>query len=315
MKKVVPGTMVHRLSTRRFDNRRIMSRHTIIQSINVLIATSLLFIAISEGLYAQTTSKAESVRELEAAQQKIQQVESDFIEALYTVARVQARLGHREDAYLALDRALGAGFNDVGRLRSDDAFQEFRSEALFNSLVQRARRNANIQAWENPEREAVKKSDQIIKALAFKPGERVADIGAGSGCFSFPVGEAVGSTGTVWALDISPEMIEHIDFRVQARKAVNVKPRRVLPDDPQLQPGSIDTILMFFTLHYVKDRVVYGKKLKEALAQGGRLVVISYITSMFNKEQLDQEMKAAGFKVQTSYDFLLKHFFVIYVPE
>jgi ubiquinone/menaquinone biosynthesis C-methylase UbiE len=169
--------------------------------------------------------------------------------------------------------------------------------------------------WESPEREVVKKSDQIIKALAFKAGERVADIGAGSGRFTFPVAEAVGSTGTVWALDISPEMIEYIDFRVQARKAVNVKPRLVLPDDPQLQPGSIDTILMFFTLHYVEDRVAYGKKLKEALAPGGRLVVISYITSMFPREQLDQEMKAAGFKVQTSYDFLLKHFFVVYVPE
>lgn len=294
---------------------KIIVPGAVMQIINVVIATSLICTVIPEELYGQTNSQAESVRELEAAQQKVQEVESDFIEALYTIARVQARLGHREDAYLALDRALGAGFSDVGRLRSDDSFQEFWSEALFNSLVQRARRNASILAWESPEREVVKKSDQIIKALAFKAGERVADIGAGSGCFTFPVAEAVGSTGTVWALDISPEMIEYIDFRVQARKAVNVKPRLVLPDDPQLQPGSIDTILMFFTLHYVEDRVAYGKKLKEALAPGGRLVVISYITSMFPREQLDQEMKAAGFKVQTSYDFLLKHFFVVYVPE
>ena len=102
---------------------------------------------------------------MEAAQQKAQELESDFIESLYTIAQVQARLGHREDAYLALDRALGAGFNDLGRLRSDDAFQDFRSEALFNSLVQRARRNASIQAWENPEREAVKNG---IRAIAFR---------------------------------------------------------------------------------------------------------------------------------------------------
>jgi hypothetical protein len=35
---------------------------------------------------------------------------------------------------------------------------------------------------------------------------------------------------------------------------------------------------MFYTLHYVKDRVAYGKKLKEGLAPGGRLAVISNIS-------------------------------------
>jgi len=205
-----------------------MVQHTIMQIIIVLIATSLLSTAIPKGLYAQTAAQTESVRELEAAQQKIKKVESSFTEALYTIARIQASIGQREDAYLALDRVLGAGFDDVGRLRSDDAFQEFRGEALFNSLVKRAGRNASIAAWESPEREVVQKSDQIIKALAFKPGERVADIGEGSGYFTFPVAETVGSTGTVWALDISAEMIEYIDFRAQARKAANVKPRQVL---------------------------------------------------------------------------------------
>jgi hypothetical protein len=62
--------------------------------------------------------------------------------------------------------------------------------------------------------------------------------------------------------------------------------------------------------------VAYGKKLKEGLAPGGRLVVISYISSkFFDKERLDREMKAAGFKVQAFHDFLSKQFFVIYVPE
>jgi precorrin-6B methylase 2 len=307
--------MSKRLPTRRLDTRETVTQHTILQIIIVLIATCLLSTVIPEGLNAQTTSQAEYVRELEVAQQKIQKIESDFIETLYTIARVQACLGRREDVYMALDRAIGAGFNEVGRLLSEEAFQEFRSEALFDSLVQRVRRNASIQAWESPEREVVQKSDQIIKALAFKPGERVADIGAGSGFFTFLLAEAVGSTGTVWALDISDDMIEYINFRAQARKAVNVKPCLVPPDDPQLRPGSVDTILMFFVLHYVKDRVDYGKKLKEALAPGGRLVVISYITNVFKREQLDQEMKAAGFKVKTSYDFLLNHFFVIYTPQ
>jgi SAM-dependent methyltransferase len=292
-------------------------------SVTATIKAQMIFDALNpsrpnreEKLHVQTTSQEDSVRELESAQQNIQRVESAHIEVLYTIARLHARLRHREDAYLALDRAVGAGFDDVGRLRSDDAFREFVSDALFNSLVRRAWRNMSIQSWERPDREEVQKLDQVMKALAIKPGERVADIGAGSGRFTFPVSEEVGPDGTVLALDISPEMVDYLDFRVQARKAVNVKPRLVLPDDPQLQPGSLDTILMFYTLHYVKDRVAYGKKLKEGLAPGGRLIVISYISpNIFFREQLDEEMRTAGFKVQASYDFLLKQFFVIYTPK
>ncbi len=308
--------MPARLSSAGFGVQRLRPCHAIRPIASALIAIALVLNAGHERLQAQTTSQAASVRELEAAQQKVQQVEAVYLEALYTIARSQARLGRREDAYLALDRATAMGFSDVARLRTDDAFQEMRQEPLFNLLVRRASRNDSIQSWESSDREAVQKSDQIVKTLAFRPGERVADIGAGSGCFTFPVAQAVGPSGTVWALDISPEMIEYLDFRVQARKADNVKPRRVLPDDPQLQPGSVDTILMFYTLHYVKDRVAYGRKLKEALAPGGRLVVISYASAkFFVREQLDREMKAAGFKVQTSHDFLSKQFFVIYVPE
>ncbi len=286
------------------------------RAILTLTAAGLLSVAVPENLPAQETSPAESAREVEAARQKIQQAESDHIEALYALARLQARLGRREDAYLALDRAVGAGFGDTGRLRSDDAFQALRGEALFDSLVRRAWRNESIQSWERPDREAVRKFDQIMTTLAFKPGERVADIGAGSGCFTFRVAEAVGSAGIVWALDISPEMIEYLDFRARARQAANVKPRRVPADDPQLQPGGLDTILMFYTLHYVKDRVAYGRKLKEGLAPGGRLVVVSYVSGrFFNRDLLDREMKAAGFRVQASYDFLSGQFFVVYVPE
>ncbi|MEN6311669.1 MAG: hypothetical protein ABFD80_09065 [Acidobacteriota bacterium] len=72
---------------------------------------------------------------------------------------------------------------------------------------------------------------------------------------------------------------------------------------------------MFYTLHYVKDRVAYGRKLKEGLALGGRLVVSYTSGKFFNQDLLDKEIKAAGFKVRGSYDFLSGQFFVAYVPE
>jgi len=80
----------------------------------------------------------------------------------------------------------------------------------------------------------------------------------------------------VLALDIAPEMLEYLDLRVKARKATNVTLRLVASDDPQLDPGGVDTILMIDAIHYVKDRVAYAKKLRPALAPGGRVVIIDY---------------------------------------
>ncbi len=274
---------------------------------------------------AQATKAGDLDGAARLAEQMARAAETDHVEALYTAARLHARLGHREQAYLLLDRAMGAGFDDRERLLEDEAFKEYRSEDLFKALARRAWARGYIGLLERANREDVQKSADIMKALAFRPGERVADIGAGSGYFTFPVAAAVGPTGVVWAIDISPEMLAHLDMRVKARKVENVKLRKVTSDDPQIPTGSVDTILMIDTIHYVKDRAAYAKKLLPALAPGGRVVVIDYIPKsmaerpwgpppeqQFPREQLDREMIAAGFKVSAAYDFLPEQFFVIY---
>lgn len=255
-------------------------------------------------------------------------LEPAHVEALYCAAQYHARLGHREQSYLYLARAIGAGFNDRGRLLEDAAFAEYRGEDLFRSLARRAWARGYTELLERPNREDVQKSPEIMKAIAFRPGERVADIGAGTGYFTFQVADAVGPAGSVTALDIAPEMLEYLDLRVKARKATNVTLRRVPIDDPQLEPGSVDTVLMIDAIHYVKDRVAYATKLLPALAPGGRVVIIDYRPKamserpwgpppeqQFPREQLDREMDAAGFKVSTAYEFLPEQFFVIYVPR
>jgi ubiquinone/menaquinone biosynthesis C-methylase UbiE len=262
------------------------------------------------------------------AGQLVAATEQPHVEALYAAAGFHARLGHREQAYLLLVRSIGAGFWDRGRLLRDEAFVAFRDEDLFRSLARRAWARGYTELLERPDREDVQKSPDIMKALAFRPGERVADIGAGTGYFTFQVADAVGSAGSVAALDIAPEMLEYLDLRVKARKAANVTVRRVAPDDPQLTPGSVDTVLMIDAIHYVKDRTAYARKLLPALAPGGRVAIIDYRPKpmserpwgpppeqQFPREQMDREMEAAGFRVLRSYDFLPEQFFVIYVPR
>lgn len=251
--------------------------------------------------------------------------EDPHVEALYAVAQAHARLGHKEQAYVYLNRAIGAGFWNRARLREDEAFAALRSDELFVTLTRRAWARGYYELLERPNREDVQMSPRIMKTLAFKPGERVADIGAGTGYFTFQVADAVGPTGIVWALDIAPEMLEVLDFRIKARGASNVKLRQVASDDPKLEPGAYDTILMVDAIHYVKDRTAYAKKLLPGLALGGRLVIIDYRPKpmserpwgpppeqQFPQEQLDREMAAAGLKAVASYDFLPEQFFVVY---
>ena len=264
-------------------------------------------------------------RGLQLAGQLVEVTEAEHVEALYAAAQLHARAGHREQAYLLLARAMGAGFPDRGRLLEDEAFAEYRSEDLFRSLARKAWANGYVGLLERGNREDVQKSPEILEALAFKPGERVADIGAGSGYFTFQVAKAVGPAGSVQALDTAPEMLEYLGLRVKARRAANITLRKVTSDDPQLAPGSVDTILMIDTIHYVKDRTAYAKKLLPALAPGGRVVIIDYIPKpmserpwgpppeqQFPKEQLDREMTGAGFKVLAAHDFLPEQFFVVY---
>jgi SAM-dependent methyltransferase len=278
-----------------------------------------------KAVFEDAVKAGDTVKAAQVAGQMVEVTEPEHVEALYSAARLHARAGHREEAYLLLVRAVGAGFPNRGRLLQDEAFKEYRNEDLFKSLARKAWANGYIDLLERPNREDVQKSPQIMKALAFRPGERVADVGAGSGYFTFQVAKAVGPTGSVLALDIAPEMLEYLDLRVKAQQATNITLRKVASDDPQLAPGSADTILMIDAIHYVKDRTAYAKKLLPALAPGGRVVIIDYIPKpmaerpwgpppeqQFPREQMDREMAGAGFKVLAAYDFLPEQFFVVY---
>lgn len=181
---------------------------------------------------------------------------------------------------------------------------------------------------ERPEREAFQKPQQVLAALAFRPGERVADIGAGSGYFTIPAARAVGPSGIVWALDIRQPMLDYIARRIESEKLANVKLKLVTPTDPQLPPASVDTILMvdvYHYIHYEKRGADYAQKLRPPLAPGGRVVIIDYTPKPFSerpwgppevqqmsRKTLDGYMAAGGFKPLKEHSFLPEQYFVEY---
>ena len=89
-----------------------------------------------------------------------------------------------------------------------------------------------IGALEDPKRDAYQKPQEVMVALDLKPGKVIADIGAGSGYFTFRLAHHVGDRGKVYAVDVSPDMIRHINRRIRELKATNVVSILADPDDP-----------------------------------------------------------------------------------
>src|SRR5262249_4890725 len=76
---------------------------------------------------------------------------------------------------------------------------------------------------ERPGREAEEQPERTIEALEIRPGSTVADLGAGSGYYSFRIAPLVGPAGKVLAVDIEPSMLEVIDARARREGIVNVQ--------------------------------------------------------------------------------------------
>lgn len=229
------------------------------------------------------------------------------LENLYRITALHARLGRREQVFESLELTLGEGFWDHRRFLRDEAFADFHGDESFRAMIRASWIEAYLSMLERPEREAFQKPGQVMEALALEPGERVADLGAGSGYFTLCVAEAVQPGWRVLALDIRQEMLDHIAERVEKAGLDNVELGLVEATDPALPAGSLDTILMVDVYHYVEDKAAYARELRRGLAPGGRVVVIDYTPKSMEerpwgppprqqmaREELDAAMAEAG---------------------
>ena len=251
--------------------------------------------------------------------------EQQHVESLYRVAQLHARLGNRDAACEYLERVSQAGLFDVSRVRRDEAFAAMRDDERFKAATRKIWFRGYLWLVERPERDSYQQPERVMATLAFRPGERVADVGAGSGYFARRVARAVGPTGIVWAIDIGPEVLAYLDQRARAEGLTNIKTQQVERDDPRLPTGGVDTILMVDTLHYIKDRGRYAKTLRAGLAPGGRVVVIDFVfkpieerpwgpppEQKMSREEVDAAMAEAGLVPVRVHEFLTEQFFVEY---
>ncbi|MGH9939968.1 MAG: SAM-dependent methyltransferase, partial [Blastocatellia bacterium] len=87
---------------------------------------------------------------------------------------------------------------------------------------------------------------KVIEALKVKPDDRVCDLGAGSGLFTRPLAQKVGAKGVVYAVDIDPELLKHVERTAQEQKLTNIKTILASETDPKL-PEPVDLIAIIDT--------------------------------------------------------------------
>ena len=129
---------------------------------------------------------------------------------------------------------------------------------------------------ERPQREKEEEPAKLIEALKLKEGMVVADVGAGSGYYSFRMSEKVGDKGKILAVDIQPEMLDAIRKKAKAKKVTNVEPVQGTEDDPKLPEGKVDLILLVDVYHEFSKPYEMTQAMVKALKPGGRLVFVEF---------------------------------------
>jgi SAM-dependent methyltransferase len=129
---------------------------------------------------------------------------------------------------------------------------------------------------ERPEREQEEAPSIAIRALGLKPGQVVADIGAGSGYYTVRMAREVGPSGRVIATDIQPGMLEILRRRLQQDRLSNVELVLGAADDPKLPDGSLDLALMVDVYHELSAPQAFVRRLRAALKPTGRLVLLEF---------------------------------------
>jgi ubiquinone/menaquinone biosynthesis C-methylase UbiE len=181
---------------------------------------------------------------------------------------------------------------------------------------------AYIASLDDPARDAYQKPDEVLKALALREGETVADVGAGSGYFTVRFARAVGDAGRVYAVDVSPEMIRHLNHRLRDAGIRNVVPVLSDPDDPLLPDASVDRFVIVDTWHHIDDKEKYLGLMKRMLKPGGQVVHIDFqkgdvpvgppAAMKIAREDLVRQMEAAGFRLVAEHGFLPYQYFLVF---
>lgn len=177
---------------------------------------------------------------------------------------------------------------------------------------------------ERPSRETQEQPQRLVNALDLKPTDVVADIGAGTGYFSFRLSPLV-PQGKVLAVDIQPEMLDIIDSIKQERQITNVEPILGSITDPHLPTSSVDVVLMVDAYHEFSHPREVMEAIVKALKPGGRVVLVEYrgenpfvpikALHKMTQKQARKEMSAVGLQWLETKSFLPQQHLMVFEKQ
>lgn len=133
-----------------------------------------------------------------------------------------------------------------------------------------------VKRFEGDDREVYVKRKQIVAALHLKRGDAVADVGAGTGLYTMLFSQAVGKQGTVYAVEISPRFLEHLEKRAKKAGARNVKVVKGTTTSIELPPASVDLVFVCDTYHHFDSPKESLASIRKALRPDGALLVVDF---------------------------------------
>ena len=171
-------------------------------------------------------------------------------------------------------------------------------------------------------RDKWQKPEDVMQHLQIRKGDRIADIGAGEGYFTFRLADATGTQGRVYAVDVSTKKLEAVRKQFGEQGYLQVVPVLAAADDPRL-PEPVDLIFLCNAYHHLTGRVEYFRNIKRYLRPRGRVAIIElnelpwYARWFLRKHRTEasvikNEMKQAGFELVEKHDFLPYQEFMIF---
>lgn len=136
--------------------------------------------------------------------------------------------------------------------------------------------NKYVERFETESREIYAEREAILEHVGLKPGQRVADIGSGTGLFTLMFAQRVGPSGTVYGVDIASGFVERLDALAKEHKLANIKGVVCAEDDVRLPAGSIDVAFVCDTYHHFEYPAQTLASLHRAMVPGAQLIVIDF---------------------------------------